>query len=327
MGFFSKLFGGGGMREPIEAYPEFADLLASFKAMDGRLAQAMFTSTLGRWDVRTWVLELAAERYLMKTHPSQRATVADLLVSQGEVGWLIVRGVWHMNEGWEARGSGSGSTVSEDGSTELERRCALAVQDLEAAARLVPGDPCPHIFLLRAARGLGDRELGEHAYARACALDPTGYELRSRYLGLISERWLGSFDEALNHARTVAAQMPDGVDAAALPILAHYDRYSHLCVFDGEVEDAHRYLQDPLVQGEIRQALARSVDAPGHQPQPGTLRLRHLAAVTLYVGGSLDAARDQLLKVGDTFDRDAWWQDNTDPERSFKQARAKLGIK
>jgi len=327
MGFFSNLFGGAKTREPIEAFPEFADLLGSFKAMDGRLAQAMFTSTRGRWDVRTWVMELAAERYIMKSHPSQRATIADTLVSQGEVSWLVVRGVWHMNEGWESRGSGSGSTVSEDGATELERRCALAVRDLEAAAHRDPGDPCPHTFLLRAARGLGNRDLGERAYARACALDPTGYEPRARYLGLISERWLGSFDEALAHARQVAAQMPDGVDAAALPILAHYDRFSHLCVFDGKVEESHQYLRDTQVQGEILHALARSVDAPGHLPQPGTLRLRHLAAVTLLVGGSFDAARDQIIKVGDTFDRDAWWQDNTDPEDRYKQARRQLGIK
>ena len=327
MGFFSKLFGGGGWREPIDAVPEFAELIASLKAMDGRLAQAMFESTRGRWDVRTWVLELAAERYLMKMHPTQRATVIDSLVSQGEVGWLVVRGVWHMHEGWEARGAGAASTVSDDGMTELERRCTLAVRDLEAAAHRDPADPCPHTFLLRAARGLGDRDLGERAYARAWALDPTGFEPRARYLHLISERWLGTHDEMLGHARTVAAQMPDGVDAAALPVLAHYDRYSHLCIFDNDVEGAHRHLRDPQVQAEVIAALARSVDAPGYLPTPATLRLRHTAAVTLYQGGSLDAARDQILKVGDTFERDPWWQDNTDPEHAYKKARSQLGIK
>ncbi|MBU1243436.1 hypothetical protein KKD52_17795 [Myxococcota bacterium] len=327
MGFFSNLFGGTKLRDPLEAQPELAELIASLKIMDGRLAQAMFQSTRGQWDLRTWVLELAADRYLMKMHPTQRAQVADSLVAQGEVGWLLVRGVWHMLEGWESRGSGSADTVTEDGATDLERGCTRAVRDLEAVASCDPGDPCPHTFLLRAARGLGDRDLGESAYARACALDPTGYEPRARYLGVISERWLGSFDEMLTHARTVAAQMPDGVDAASLPILAHYDRYSHLCIFDGDVKGAHLYLRDPQVQAEVRHALARSVDAPGHTQTPATMRIRHTAAVTLFHGGSFDAAREQILKVGDTFERDSWWQDNTDPERSYKKARSQLGIK
>jgi hypothetical protein len=329
MGLLSRLLNGPERKNPLEVHKELAPIYAACAQKDGRQAQAAFAATRGRWDLHTHVVELAAERYLQKLDRSVRQSTADTLVKQGEVGWLLARGIWHCLEGWEARGSGSGDTVSEEGGRELERRCELGQQDLREAARLEPQNPAAYTLLIRVGKGLSDRDLGERAYAEAIARDPGGYEPRIRYLGLISERWFGSFDEMLSHARQVAEQAPEGADNASLPIEAHYDRYSHARYFeeDDDVEAARRYLVSAAVQDEVARTLARSVDNPKHQPSTATLRIRHTAAALYWQAGKREAARDQLEKVGETFYKTPWDPGEPFPGRFYGSVRKQLGLR
>lgn len=323
MGFFSKLFGGTPARkDPFAVHPDLGPLMTALNGLDGRPALALFGRTRGRWDLRTWVVDLTAQHYFKKL---PQPTI-DSLVQQGEVGWLLARGSWHIQQGWAARGSGSGDTVTDEGGRELERRCRLAQNDLLAAAERDPQDPTGFSLMLTVAKGLGERELGEEMYARAIERDPMGYEPHCRFLNMICERWFGSHDEMLSRAREIAARAPDGSDAASLPIEAHYDRYSHLCIFDEKPDAAIARLRDPDVQSEITKSLMRSLDAPNYQPTASTLRIRHTAALLYYQGGALDAARAQLLKVGETLYKTPWWQNTDDAEAFYAEARKKLGL-
>lgn len=330
MGFLSKLFDdlvGGSYKDPTDAHPELGPLVAAYDRMDGRGAQAMFSASRGRWDLRAWIIKLTAERYFMSLHEDSRAQMIDFYVKKKELGWLLSRGVWHVLVGWEARGSGAASTVAEDGFKELERRCRLAEQDFLEAADRDPADPTPYTLMILAARGLSDRAIGEQAYAQAIARDPHGYEPHISFLTLISERWMGSHDEMLERARDIASAAPKGTDAASLPIQAHYDRYSHTCVFDKDVGTACAALHDPEVLDEIKRALSNSVDAPGYALTPSTMRIRHVAAVLLWQAGAADAARAQLSHVGKTFFKDPWWQHTSDPEGFYEDVRKKLGVR
>ena len=330
IGFFSKLFDdlvGGGYKDPIQAHPELGPLAAAYDRLDGRGAQAMFSASRGRWDLRTWVIELTGERYFMALHEATREQMIDFYVKKQETGWLLSRGVWHLFEGWEARGHGAGSTVTRDGFEELERRCRLAEQDFMEAVQRDAADPTGYTLMLRVAKGLNDRAIGEQAYAQAIARDPHGYEPHRSFLSLISERWMGSHDEMLERARDIASAAPKGTDAASLPIQAHYDRYSHTCVFDKDVGTACAALRDPEVLDEIKRALSNSVDAPGYALTPSTMRIRHVGAVLLWQAGAADAARAQLSQVGKTFFKDPWWQHTSDPEGFYEDVRKKLGVR
>ena len=327
--FFSKIvneFFGVSYKDPIQAHPQLGPLVAAYERMDGRQAEAMFKSSRGQWDFYTQVIDLTAERYFMALQESTREQMIDFYVKRKEVAWLIARGVWHMVEGWEARGGGRASTVTQEGFTELERRCRLAKKDLLEAAAQDAENPAPYTFLLRAARGLSDRSLGEEAYAQAIARDAYGYEPHRAFLRLVSQRWMGSHEEMLEQARHIASNAPEGTDAASLVIEAHYDHYSYICRFDESVALACAFLRDRDILDEVSQALSRSVDAPGYQLSPSTFYIRHLAAVLFWQAGETDAARAQLAKVGNVFCIQPWWQHTPQPEEFYTEVRKKLGL-
>jgi hypothetical protein len=327
MDFISKLLAGSGGKDPHAVHPELGPVIAAGRNLDGRPAQALFASTRGRWDLRTWVAELTADGYFMKMPDSARQQMIDALIAQGELGWVLARGVWHMSMGWKARGSGGADSVSKEGWDELARRCDLAQQDLMLAAERDPEDPTAYTLMLRLARGRSDRELGEKMYAEAIARDPMGYEPHVRFLSIVSERWMGSHDEMLGLARGIAARAPDGSDSASLPIAAHFDRFSHTCCFDEDYGAGCEYLSHPAVQNDVAQALTRSVDAPGYQLTPSSMFIRHTAAAVFWHGGNRAAARTQLSRVGDTYYKTAWWPDQVRPGKYYKSVRQQLGLR
>jgi hypothetical protein len=326
MGFLSSLFGGKPAQRGVhEGHPQLAPVIAALEKWDPRPAQALFESAPPRWDLRTVVVELVANRYFMKFEDGSRQAMIDGCLSHPpQTMWQMARGAWHVVEGWKVRGSGQAASVNDEAWKVLDRRCRAALDDLRTAARSDPADPTSHTLTMTVARGLSDRALGETAYREAIARDPLGYEPHARYLTLVSPRWFGSHDEMASTARQIAERAPDGSDLAGLPILAHYDRYSHTCVFDKNPVGAGEQLRH--AHGEVVAACERSIDAPAYQPSHATARLRHRAAVMFYELGDLERCKQQLAKVGDVFDEDPWWQNAPDPARRYAAVRKQLGL-
>jgi hypothetical protein len=299
---------------PLEGFPGAAAALAANKRGDRSLAERLYHTTRDSGMRYALVRQLAddAPRMTGAETPFDAAVAADDWFAR------LVRGMYQIRIGWEARGSGTGDTVTDDGAKVLLVRCDKAVEDLEEAAHLRPDDEVPLVFMMGAARGLSDTDLGAAAYHRAVARTPDSWAAAFQRVEWLSPRWFGSIDEVLAYARAESARVGRG-ELAALPILAHNDLNIYHAMFqkDREAAAAAREAAAP----EIRDCVARAVDA-GLPPTYATPIIRHYAGSLLWQVADEAGARAQLSKVGNVYEGWCWMQN----QKAYLNVRSRLNL-
>jgi hypothetical protein len=279
-----------------------------------------YASLRGHADLRVDAVETFVSRYWMKQVAPSREPRLAFLVDADPASWLVVRAQVALAEALEARGSG---TEIKDAAT-FSARAAASRTDAERVAMAEPGEAPPLVMLMRIARGTGDDTLGAQAYRQAVANVPGCFETELAHNSALSQRWGGSHEAQLTHARSVAARAADGTLLAGLPINALFFQMSHLNAFDNDPAGAKAFAA--AVQGELSHACLRSLDAPGHVPSVSTFTLRSQAAAIAWQANNTDLLRRQLAALGDLYIASPWSQMSTKPRAEFDALRKANGL-
>jgi hypothetical protein len=132
-------------------------------------------------------------------------TAATKVADQGPVGKAAVMaatGQQFISYAWDARGSGWGFEVTQEGFVEFRRRLDVAKMALERAWELDPKDPFAAKEMIVVCMGQGaPREEMETWYRRAVELDPYDLGAVANKLAYLEPKWHGSADELLAFGR------------------------------------------------------------------------------------------------------------------------------
>lgn len=278
---------------------------------------SFFASLRGHADLRVDASAAFADSYWMKQPAPTRAPRLDSLVGSDPASWLVVRAQVALAEGLEARGSG---TEIRDAATFAER-LRVARIDAERVTAADPSDAPAWAILLRIARGTGDDALDEHAYANASRHAPLSWAIHVGRNNSLSDRWGGSHEKQLAHARQIAANAPHGHVLAALPVNALFFHVSHVATFDGDPKGARALAATPPVIQEVNASCARSVDVPNHVPTVATFEVRSMAAAVAWYAKNDDLLRRQLAASGDVFYENPWKQLAAKPLEKYLELR------
>lgn len=326
MGFLDavkSLFNGGAGPLPFERVPALAPLVNALATDPRPMWAPFFNSLQGQWDLRVDAGQAIAQKYFMKLPAGKRAVFLDQLVAADPASWLIVRAHWLIDEAWEARGSGQ----KVKNRALFHQLLQSARQAAEVVVRGEPRDPSAFVVLLRIAKGLGDDTLRASAYQHATQRAPDCFACHLAFNDGLSERWGGSHEEQLAHARHVAQSAPHGSLVAGLPINAHFFHLSHEICFNENQGAAVQYVSNPQVIADIQNAASRSVDAPNHIVSAKTFTLQTQAAILGWKANNADMARHYLARVGDVFLADSWNQIADHGRECFDGLRKLYGLR
>jgi hypothetical protein len=300
---------------PLEHVPGVVAALAAMRAGERGPVEKLYLTTHDS-GLRHALIRRVVDDAPVIPGPS---TPFDSAANDGDPLWQSAVGMYHIRIGWKARGSDTADKVTEQGWETLTARCELAVSALEDAAAMRPDDDVPLVFLMGAARGLSDKKLGERAFLDAVARSPNSWAAAQQRVEWLSPRWFGSIEDVLAYARYESQRVGTG-ELAALPILAHNDINLYHVAFEEDRQAAANARE--AAADEIRDCLARSVDAPGAPTTYATTIIRHFGGSLLWQVADEDGAKAQLSKVGRVFEPWCWLQN----EKAYTNVRSRLGL-
>ncbi len=136
---------------------------------------------------------------------------------------LVVRGAFLYRSAWDARGSGSADTVTEQGWKDFTDRLVEAENVLTAAWDIDPNSPTAPTGMLIVCKGLSrDRTTFEVWFERAMTLNPDNYPACVLKLDYLHPKWHGTWDDFMGfgwqcvRTRNTAGGLPFA------PIVAHH---------------------------------------------------------------------------------------------------------
>lgn len=254
-----------------------------------------------------WGLRLAIVR-LVDEHVTSGRRI-DELARDGDACWLATSAYRHARE----------------------RNLREALADCELAVERDDRDPTPFVIEIFAARGMRDRrkafERATEAYIAAQARAPELYEAHEQMLHVLSicdESAERSADSMFQLARSIAGSVPEGVDVAFVPALAHFVQYVRAV---DERRARPQLVANQQAAYEIAAACRRSFGSPRYVPTHRTFTLLHVAAALHAVIGDATRLRAELERAGDTYDADVWNAiSGGDGVDAFVAARAQAGL-
>ena len=271
----------------------------------------------GRWEHVHEVLEA-------ETDPTVRDLLVEALADiEGRPTWLdewvaarpgtasplLVRGRHSVNWGWQARGGGRAGTVSDDGWRLLRERCALAEDDLLAAAAIRPDDAAPHVNRLWAAMGSGGGigPLNER-FRAVVSRDPLSISGHQSMVVAVTKKWFGSHDQMFGLARTSAARAPEGHSLNRLVAVAHLERWLAMSTADEEKAEAGAYWKREEVRAEVLAAHARLFDAGEFRAGPRTPEDASIFLACMHLMGNRETRPRLVELLGDSGPLAYGWQ-------------------
>jgi tetratricopeptide (TPR) repeat protein len=204
-------------------------------------------------------------------------------------------GIVHISYAWEARGSGFANTITEEGHRIFKMRLSTAKEYLEKAYSLDPSDPVVPAELITVAMGMGlGRNEVEKQFQRAIIADSTDHQAYFSKLLYLMPKWFGSKEEMFSFARESVRKAPPKTRIPLVLPVAHWEMYQR----SGENSS---YFRNPNIWKEMKevyQTVTKSF--------PEEKTTRNWFARTAYLAGDYDTAREELKKIGDDWDKDAW---------------------
>lgn len=203
---------------------------------------------------------------------------------------------------WRARGSGTASTVSEDGAQRFTAHLEVAYEWASTAIAARPGDVLPYLSLLVVARGLGAESDGAEFFETGLLTSPDCHGLWSMELIRLTPKWGGSKASLFAHAER-AAGFADVVSPVLHLLLLEAAIEQYLCehMMEGKPE---AFLADPDLRRSCTLAHDRYL---AHRPSaPTDLRLRNSAAAWFAMVGDVERLRHELAAIDGTIVPVAW---------------------
>lgn len=302
-------------------YPDVRKLYAAHNALVTLSASAErgAGAETRAWDARYWALlatvaatndpvtqehitELAdlREQYLIATGVTRERAHEEFVdhlsrAKAPESTVLTVKGAFLVRHGWDARGSGFASTVTDEGRRLLGERMEAAEAALTAAHEAAPDLPQTATQMLLVCKGRGhDRETMEQWFARALRADPDNVAACHRKLEYLHPKWYGTQGEYLGFAwqcvrtRNTAGQLPY---APVANILANVPLPDEMT--PGALAQLQPYYSHPQIWNLLNVALTVL-----RQEHPDRLWVRGLHARIACVAGRYDVAVRELAAVG-----------------------------
>lgn len=249
----------------------------------------------GRWD-RCWLFvrdidpDIPRPTFdqLVASHPSSSAA-------------YLLRGAHALAWGWQARGTGWGKSVTEEGWRLLRERTTDAIRNFEQAAALDPSDPTPWALMVRAGLGANwSKERARQAFEEGCRRDPEHWPLYRYMLSWTLPRWHGSAEEAVAFARHAQAGAPPGSLRYGLMVYAHVDRFDTLLRKSEAEADAFGRRSD--IRNEVAYARAMSVGHSQHRASAWSHHVHHELAEWAFLCMDRPALHEALGALGGRYD-------------------------
>ena len=297
--------GGWGSTGPTEADrllgPDGPKLRAAVQGSDVSVLNARLLAGRGNWDERGMLVDL-----LGRVCP--RMTLDAWCQSEpGSPIPFLMRGTQSIEWAWEARGSGGGDTVTEEGWRLFAERLTLDERDFQIAAQLDPADPTPFAMLVLVARGLDQGvPVAREMFQQAVARDPENSLAHKQMLVFLTEKWHGSHETMFQFAREAAARAPDGSDLHALVIRAHVERWIYFKLFDGDAAGAAAYASDAKNQQEVAAAWEKSLGSPALRERMSTIVLHNDAAFWFWNAKDRPRLQREIQRIGNAYTEMYW---------------------
>ena len=193
---------------------------------------------------------------------------------------------------WNARGSGTADTVSEDGWQVFHDRLELAGQTLKDAYALPTKDPEWYLVMLGLVRDLsGSKEMMAATFDKALAFEPDYYYYDQVMADSLQEKWLGEKGDLAAFAEKAADQL--GGDRGDI---VYYEIARQVNCNCGEDQDLHGLSFPRIKRGYI--ALEKQYG----------VSLEHLNKIAYLasVGGDPLYANEIFGRMQDNWDPDTW---------------------
>ncbi len=220
-------------------------------------------------------------------------------------------GIVYIDLAWYARGGGYANTITEVSGRIFKINLLSARHHLEKAYSLDQSDAAVPAKLITVATGLGlDRNEMERQFQRAISADPTDHQAYFNKLMYLMPKWLGSKEEMFSFARESVRKAPPKTRIPMVLPVAHWEMYLRS---EGDAS----YFRDPKIWKEVKevyQTVTKSF--------PGANSTLNWFARTAYLAGDYDTAREELKKIGDHWDKDAWGNKN-----AFEEVKKELSMK
>ncbi len=214
----------------------------------------------------------------------------------------------HIQYAWHARGSGWGSTVTNEGDRLLRERLLAARDYLEKAYSLDPSDPIVPAMLITVAMGLGSKyEEVEKQFQRAVGADSSEYAAYSSKLNYLMPKWYGSRDQMFLFASKAVKSAPPNSLIPLIMVEAHMEMYRRS-------DDSSFYFKNAYVWKEMKEVYLTLLKA-----FPESKRIHNLYAVTAYLAGEPQTAREELKIIGAEWSEEAWGD-----KKYFEKVRKEL---
>ncbi len=282
-----------------------ARLLASAREWDRRF---FYVDCFGSWPGRPAFLDAWCDAEAQRPEP------------------FLVRGTHDIRWAWQARGSGWGATVTEDGARLFGERLQMALADLRRAAELDPADPTPWAQLVIVCRGLGgEKRDAQEIFGEAVRRDPGHRPAHAQTLTYLCAKWYGSHAEMFDFARGVAHVAPHGSPLYALLPTAHVER-ALMAVHDGETRSFDTYFADADVRDEVLAAYDRSVGHRDYRPNKLAFLDWNDFGFCLGLMNERDLARRCFDHMGERITEMPWSYLDADPRAALAKMRRSLGI-
>jgi tetratricopeptide (TPR) repeat protein len=220
-------------------------------------------------------------------------------------------GIVHVHYAWEARGTGYGNTITEEGRRIFKMRLLTAKDYLEKAYSLDQSDPNVPAWLITVAVGLGlEREEMEKQFKRAILADPTDHQAYFNKLMYLMPKWHGSKEEMFSFARESVRKAPPKSRIPMVLATAHWEIYNR----SGENAS---YFGNPNIWKEMKevyQTVTKSF--------PEAKTTHNWFARTAYLAGDYEVAREELKIIGDDWDKGVWGNKN-----AFQEVKRELSAR
>lgn len=255
----------------------------------------------------------------------------------------LVTGVHLIAWASQARGTGLGSTVSNEAAEAMHQRLVAADKALKRAAEMDPLDPTPWAFMVRTARGLElDEAETRRRFEFAARLAPQHRAAHSHMLQTLCKKWGGSHEQMFTFAEQASRVAPTGSGVHVLVAEAHFERW--LAHHTSPFKMPDPYFQMPLVRDSLKRAAAAAFesagkwgglsgsaadgngDGPEFAPTIDSIRNRNFFAFCFWLAGEREEAAKQFRSIGGWVTQYPWIALGAEPVKAFSRAAAASGI-
>lgn len=208
---------------------------------------------------------------------------------------FIIRGLYHKNNAWLARGGGLAYTVSEEGWRLFKYHLELAKEDLEKAYSLNPDDPNSASSMITVLMGLRyeEKEM-EKWFQRAVASDPVTYHPYSAKLQFLNPKWRGTLEKHIQFAEHCYHNSPP-------KSIVYKIMFDCLIEYSKKADNVKEFFSKSQVKNILNEIYKRIL-----KDFPNSIEIRRDFAYVQYKLGKFDEAirlQTEALKIdpSDTF--------------------------